>query len=151
MPSFLKLKNNTAGLLVSNITSLQTFLTLIPDQGALFPTIGANEFFFLTMVRTDGTFEIAKVTARSGDIFTIIRGQEGTVGLSFNAGDRVELRMTALAFDYFIEITSPTGAAKFPVGSTAERPTGESGFIRINSSTNTPEWYDTSLSSWVSL
>jgi hypothetical protein len=39
--------------------------------------------------------EIVKVTARATDTFTIVRAQEGTSGRAFNAGDPIELRLTA--------------------------------------------------------
>ena len=44
---------------------------------------------------TGTPIEIVKVTARSGDVFTIVRAQEGTSASSFSGGDKVELRITA--------------------------------------------------------
>ena len=49
-----------------------------------------------------------------------------------------------------VQLTSTsTGAWKMPVGTTAQRPTGASGLIRMNSTTSNPEWYDTTTSSWL--
>lgn len=43
-----------------------------------------------------------------------------------------------------------TGANTMPVGTTAQRPaTPTAGMYRMNSSTGTPEWYDSGTSSWV--
>ena len=49
-----------------------------------------------------------------------------------------------------VQLTSTsTGAWKMPVGTTAQRPTGASGLIRMNSTTSNPEWYDTTTSTWL--
>lgn len=42
-----------------------------------------------------------------------------------------------------------TGALKLPVGTTAQRPTGQAGLIRQNSTTGNPEWFDTTTSTWL--
>lgn len=45
---------------------------------------------------------------------------------------------------------SATGAAKMPVGTTAQRPgTPESGMYRLNSESGVPEWYDSIGSRWL--
>lgn len=100
MPSSsFKLKNNAVGTLASNILSTTTTLTLVSGQGGSFPVLGADEYFPATLVKADGTLEIIKCTARTGDTLTVARGQEGTGAIAFSAGDRVELRMTAGAFE----------------------------------------------------
>jgi len=42
-----------------------------------------------------------------------------------------------------------TTALTIPVGTTAERPTGATGMIRMNTTTGNPEWYSSTASSWV--
>lgn len=91
----LKLANSAVSRLSSGISSGATTLTVMPGDGALFPVIGAGEFFPATLVKVDGTYEIIKVTARSADTFTVERAQEGTVAVAFAANDRIEHRMTA--------------------------------------------------------
>jgi hypothetical protein len=49
-----------------------------------------------------------KCTARSGDIFTIERGQEGTSPLYWNMGDNVQLRITAAGMNYIAGATAST-------------------------------------------
>jgi hypothetical protein len=51
--------------------------------------------FYVTLIDTSNNIEIVKVTARSTDTFTIVRGQDGTSGTAFSASTRVELRPTA--------------------------------------------------------
>ena len=47
-------------------------------------------------------------------------------------------------------VVGTTDALKLPTGTTAQRPSGASGLIRMNSTTGQPEWYDSISSSWVS-
>jgi hypothetical protein len=87
--------NNAATTLASGITNVATSLTVASGKGALFPTITGADYFYATLANTSGSVEIVKVTARSTDTFTIVRGQDGTSGLAWNTGDKVELRVTA--------------------------------------------------------
>ena len=47
-------------------------------------------------------------------------------------------------------VIAGTDALKLPTGTTAQRPTGATGMVRMNTSIGQPEWYDTTSSSWVS-
>lgn len=94
----LKLKNNAVSRLAAGITAGDVSLSITPGDGAKFPSLSAGDYFPCTLIRaSDGAIEIVLVTDRSTDVFTITRAQEGTTGLAFVAGDRVELRMTASA------------------------------------------------------
>jgi hypothetical protein len=89
------LKNNAFGFLQSAISNSDTSIVLQSGYGANFPTLGAGDYFYMTISPTSGASEIVKVTARSGDSLNIVRAQEGTFALGFPAGSRVELRVTA--------------------------------------------------------
>lgn len=91
----LKLSNNAISRLASNLTSSGTSISLVPGDGALFPILGAGDYFPATLSKADGTIEIIKVTARSSDTLTVTRAQEGTAAQAFNANDRIEVRLTA--------------------------------------------------------
>ncbi len=93
----LKLANNAVSRLASPITTASTTIALTPGDGAKFPTIGAGDWFPITVVKRDGTLEIMRCTARTNDTLTVTRAQEGTSAVAFAAGDRVELRLTAAA------------------------------------------------------
>lgn len=70
--------------------------TLTSGAGALFPSPGAGQYFSMTFANSAATLrEIVHVTARSGDIVTIVRAQEGTTALGWNAGDLAQNRLTA--------------------------------------------------------
>lgn len=89
------LANNAATLLAADITSISSTLTVTPGEGALFPSISPGDYFYCTLLDTDGNMEIVKVTGRATDVFTVTRAQESTTAKDFNAGSRVELRITA--------------------------------------------------------
>lgn len=96
-----KLANNASGRLAANITASETTIILQAGNGATFPSLSGNDWFPATLVRADSTFEIVRVTARNGDILTVVRGQEGTQPISFLIGDRAELRLTEGALNQF--------------------------------------------------
>ena len=88
--------NNAATTLASSISSTATSLTVASGTGSLFPSPTGTQYFYCTLQATTGsTIEIIKVTARSSDTFTIVRGQDGTGGSAFTTGDKVELRIVA--------------------------------------------------------
>lgn len=87
--------NNAKSTLIAGIGTTDTQLTVKAGEGGKFPALTAGQWFPLTLVKVDSTFEIVRATARSSDTITITRGQEGTTPLTFLAGDKVELRLTA--------------------------------------------------------
>jgi hypothetical protein len=89
--------NNATSTLASPILAGDTSLTVVSGQGARFPTPSGASYFLATLTQNTGTetsWEIVRVTARSGDTFTITRGQEGTAAAGWAAGSKVELRLT---------------------------------------------------------
>lgn len=87
--------NNAVGTLASGINDSTTTIVLSSGQGALFPSPGADDFFFITVVDTSNNKEIMKVTDRSVNTLTVVRAQDNTTAKSFLAADRVELRFCA--------------------------------------------------------
>jgi len=94
----LKLKNDAVSRLASSISSSDTSILLTPGSGVLFPILSSGDYFPATLIKSDGSHEIIKVTSRSTDTLTVVRSQEGTVAQTFNANDRVELRLTSDTF-----------------------------------------------------
>lgn len=95
--------NNAVGTLASGITNVATSLTLNAGQAALFPNPSAPQVFYATITdaATQTLIEIVQVTAVSGNIFSIVRGQDGTTALSWNAGDIVSQRTIRLELQGF--------------------------------------------------
>jgi hypothetical protein len=94
----IKLTNNAFGTLAAGINSSATSITLTTGQGARFPTLSAGDYFYATLVDTSNNLEIVKCTARSTDVLTVVRAQEGTTARSYSTGDRIEIRITAATF-----------------------------------------------------
>jgi predicted ribosome-associated RNA-binding protein Tma20 len=90
----IKLTNNAFATVPSAVSSTQTSLTVATGKGALFPILGGSDYFFATLQDVNNNFEIVKVTARTDDVMTIVRGQESTLAIPFPANSRFELRVT---------------------------------------------------------
>ena len=158
----IKLSNNAFGTLAAGINSSATSITLTSGQGARFPTLGAGDFFYATLVDTSNNLEIVKCTARSTDVLTVVRAQESTTARSYSTGDRIEIRLTAQTFLDAVneigptqvsdELNTSTGYFDLPSGTTAQRPASPvGGMIRHNTTTGFIEYYDTASSSWIGI
>lgn len=97
--------NNAQTVLAAGISSTATSLTVNAGTGTLFPSpVAGTSFFKLTIIdaATGSLTEIVHVTARNGDVFTIQRGQEGTVQRAWSANDIVANMMTAGTLSYIL-------------------------------------------------
>ena len=88
-------KNNAVSTLLAGITNSALSVSCQAGHGARFDSPGAGQIAKLTLYNSAGLREIVHVTARSGDTFTIVRAQEGTTALAWNAGDGMEQTATA--------------------------------------------------------
>lgn len=98
--------NNAATTLASGITNSATTLTVASGTGTLFPSPTGSQYFYCTLANLAGTVEVIKVTARSTDTFTIVRGQDGTSAVAWNTGDKVELRLNRVDLLNFPQLDS---------------------------------------------
>ena len=88
--------NNAGTGLVYPITTSATTLYVNGGSGSLFPSPTAGQYFPITLLSQQyGYLEIVYCTARSGDVLTVVRAQEGTTAHSFATGDAVQQRITA--------------------------------------------------------
>jgi hypothetical protein len=106
--------NNATATLPSSITSSATSITVTSGQGAAFPATGSGTFY-ATLFNSGGTYEIIKCTGRTGDTFTVVRGQEGTSASAFASGDKMDLRITAAGLNNFPQLD---GANTFTAANT---------------------------------
>lgn len=83
--------NNAKTTLAAGITSTQTSITVAPGTGSLFPSPSTGQQFKVTLVSASSAsvFEICNCTSRTGDVLTVVRGQEGTSGQPFLLDDTV--------------------------------------------------------------
>lgn len=94
-----KVANNAFGTLGTGITALVTTITLGSGQGARFPALSAGDWFWGTLTNVTNNIEIVKVTAVTGDVLTVLRGQDGTTARAYILGDKFEQRPTAALFN----------------------------------------------------
>lgn len=91
------LTNNAVSRLAASLSTSSTALSVTVGEGGKFPSPSVGTWFPLTLIKASGAVEILRCTARSGDVFTVVRAQESTSAQSFSVGDRAELRLTAAA------------------------------------------------------
>ena len=106
----IKVTNNAYGVLNASINSSATTIVLNSGEGARFPTLSTGDYFYATLIDTSNNLEIVKVTARSTDSMTVVRGQDGTSARAYSTSDRFELRPTAALFTEFAD-RATTGKA----------------------------------------
>ena len=156
----MKFTNNATSTLASGINSSVTSLTVASGQGALFPTLGAGDYFYCTLANAVGTIEIVKVTAKSTDTFTITRAQDGTTASAWSTGDKVELRLVSASLNdlpkldetntFSLRQTYSVGTVQGP-WTTGTRPASPTaGLMGFNTTFNRLEAYNATASAWVS-
>lgn len=90
--------NGASSQLFAGISSSATTAVLLAGTGELFPVPQDGQFFALTFISQINPVlrEIVYVTSMEGDtVETMLRGQEGTVAQSWNAGDYAQNLITA--------------------------------------------------------
>lgn len=108
--------NNLRTTLINSIASGDTFLTLASTSGL--PTLSAGQVMPLTLndQATGLVYEVVYVTAISGAVLTVIRGQEGTIARSWGIGDWAFSDTTAQTVAPVIGYTQPITTQNLPVG-----------------------------------
>jgi hypothetical protein len=142
----IKFTNFARATLAIGAASGATSLTLASGKGALFPALTAGQYFYLTLENVALTREIVKVTARSTDSLTVVRAQDGTTAVGWNAGDVAALRWNAATIAdtlaTAVQQTAATGAVVGSSGTTAQQPgTPAAGYLRHNSTDDRLEFY----------
>ena len=102
----IKFTNFGDSTLASGIAPGDTTITLATGTGSLFPTLTGGDWFRGVIEDVTANKECIKVTARSGDVLTVDRAQEGTTALTFSVGSVVSLRLTVSSFDEYVQSLS---------------------------------------------
>ena len=96
--------NNAKTTLSAGITNVATSIPVAAGYGALFPAPSGSDFFYATLTDVSNNIEIVKVTSRSTDTMTAVRGQEGTTARAYLTGDKFQLRITAASLTAFVQL-----------------------------------------------
>lgn len=113
-----QLKNNVSSLIVGSLSASATSVAVTSGSGANFPSLGAGDYFYATIIASTGVLEIVKCTSRVNDVLTITRAQEGTLAIPFPDGSRIELRITAKSVRDLVEEYNEASEISFvPTGS----------------------------------
>lgn len=112
----IKFANNASSLLAVPALSTDTAITITEADAALFPTLGAGDYVFLTLEDrrvVPNLREIVKCTARSANVLTIVRAQDNTTAQAFFLGAVVSARLTRAALlAFLLEETTRAEAAE---------------------------------------
>lgn len=101
--------NNAKSVLAAGISASATVITVGTGAGALFPSpVSGQSYFKLTITdaATKTISEIMHVTSVTGDVMTVIRGQEGTTARVWSTNDIVSNMITAGTFDSMLQIAN---------------------------------------------
>lgn len=90
-------KNNAYATLAGALAAGDTAISVQTGKGALF-AVTAPDYTYATLEDASGNNEVVKITARAGDVLTVVRGQDGTTARTWNVGDIIECRPCAAAF-----------------------------------------------------
>lgn len=101
--------NNATSLLAATIDDLDTTIQLGAGDGVLFPSPGGSQFFVASLENDAGDLEVVKVTSRTGDLLTVVRGFDNSTAQAFTLTvTRVELRLTAAVMEEFVQVNGDT-------------------------------------------
>lgn len=105
MPTLL-FANQAQTTLALPVTSTDTTIYVAAGTGSYFPAPSANQAVTLTLVNSTNNLivEIVSCTNITGDVLTVVRGQENTTARAWNRGDFVTNLMTAGTAASFTQI-----------------------------------------------
>lgn len=132
--------NNAVGTLAAPITSVAVLITLNAGQAGAFPSPIAPDVFYATLTdaATESIIEIVKVTAVSGNIFSVVRAQDSTTAKSWLANDFISQRAIAIEMRLWNAIV-PSGGIILWSGSVASIPQG---WVLCDGTLSTPDLRD---------
>lgn len=142
----IKFTNFARTQLAVGINAGDLTMSVVGGTGALFPSLSAGQYFYVTLENASLVREIVKVTARMTDTFTIVRAQDNTTALAWTTADSVSLRFNAAAIDDVLgsaaQNTAATGSLILASGTTAQRDvTPSGGYFRYNVTLTQGEMY----------
>jgi hypothetical protein len=124
--------NNAVSNLSASITNAATSLSITAGTGGRFPAPTTPDYFYATLTDPSGEIEVVRVTARSTDTMTVVRGQDGTTARAWGVNAAFELRVNRAMLDDFKTDTRAGNAAT----ATALQTARTIGGVSFNGTTN---------------
>lgn len=125
------LANNVTTTLSAAIGTGDTTFNVV--DGNRFPSPTTGQYFYATLVATNGAVEIIKVTSRIGNAFGVVRAQESTQAQAFAAGSRIEMRITAASvLDAASDAVAEFGSVRLTDGVAAPSTVSGAAFIYVD-------------------
>lgn len=90
----LKIANNAVSTLAASITEADLTISVQPADAGKFPVLDEGDWHPATIIDAANNLEIVRVTARAGNVLTVLRAQEGTTAKNFVSGARIDVRIT---------------------------------------------------------
>jgi hypothetical protein len=122
--------NNAVGVLAQDVAPGATALTLSSGNGNRFPQPANGDYALATLIGVNANgqesqWEIVKITNRTGDVLTVERGQEDTEATEWQAGARLEQRLTKGTLEN-LQVLFPLAVNK---GGTGQNAAGADGTV----------------------
>jgi microcystin-dependent protein len=109
--------NGASAQLAVSIINTDLTVQVQSGYGALFPSPTGGDWFMVTLEDNNANVEVMKCTARSGDLLTVTRAQEGTPAQGFtNTVTRVELRNTKGTLERMLQRSGDTLGGNLNLG-----------------------------------
>jgi len=137
----MKYTNNAKSALASSINATVTTITLATGKGALFASdLSESNYQIATLVNSLSILEapeIIRITDRTGDVLTVVRGQEGTTAKSWPAATtELQGRVTAGMLSLFWEKDETTDEESTQLGKNSLAPGDRATAIGYGSEAN---------------
>lgn len=109
--------NGASATLAVSIIDTDVSVQVQAGYGVLFPSPTGGNWFALTLEDNNANVEVMHCTARTGDLLTVTRAQEGTSALAFtNTVTRCELRDTKGTLERFLQRSGDTLGGNLNLG-----------------------------------
>ena len=94
-----KLADNAYGTLGGALASTASSITFTSGHGARFPAVAAGECLYVCLLNSNNVLEEIQITTHtaSADTADVVRAVGATTAKAWNAGDRIEARLSSTA------------------------------------------------------
>lgn len=100
--------NNNAATTISVAVSTVGQTAITVTSAATFPVPTGGDYFYMTLLDAANVPEVVQVTGVAGNVFTVVRGRDGTAARTFLSGASARLCLCAAVFTELARLDGPT-------------------------------------------